>query len=267
MAKANRYERIIERIFLTEYRKGVKEVPFKREDIERVAGELGIKLPKNLGDVIYSFRYRSNLPKSITSRAPAGKHWIIRPAGRSRYVFVANAASSIVPNHMMAETKIPDSTPGVIERYAFNDEQALLAKLRYNRLIDIFTGVACYSLQSHLRTFVTGIGQVETDELYIGIDRRGSQYVIPVQAKGGKDKLSIVQIEQDFALCVQKFPSLICRAMAAQFLAPDLITLFEFEKTIRTVATISEKHYRLVPSDEVTDEDLQTYGRRSDGEP
>ncbi len=61
-----------------------------------------------------------------------------------------------------------------------------MTKLRYNRLIDIFTGVACYSLQSHLRTSVPNIGQVERDEVYIGVDRQGAHYVIPVQAKGDK---------------------------------------------------------------------------------
>jgi hypothetical protein len=55
--------------------------------------------------------------------------------------------------------------------YALNDEQALLAKLRYNGLVDIFVGIACYSLQSHLRTTVSGLGQVEIDEIYIGIDK------------------------------------------------------------------------------------------------
>jgi len=85
--------------------------------------------------------------------------------------------------------------------YALGDEQALLARVRYNRLIDIFLGITCYSLQNHLRTSVPDIGQVETDELYVGIDARGCQYVIPVQAKGGSDTLNIVQIEQDMALC------------------------------------------------------------------
>ena len=68
---------------------------------------------------------------------------------------------------MLVETKIPDATPGVISRYAINDEQGLLAKLRYNRLIDIFTGLTCYSLQNHLRTTVPELGQVETDEIYL----------------------------------------------------------------------------------------------------
>ncbi len=61
---------------------------------------------------------------------------------------------------------------------SFTDEQALLATVRYNRLTDIFTGVTCYSLQNHLRTTVRGVGQVETDELYVGVDRLGKHYAI-----------------------------------------------------------------------------------------
>lgn len=164
----------------------------------------------------------------------------------------------------MAETKVPDSTPGVISMYALNDEQALLAKLRYNRLIDIFTGVACYSLQSHLRTTVPQLGQVETDEIYIGVDKRGAHYVFPVQAKGGNDVLSVVQIEQDIAVCADKFASLICRPIGAQFMEQDLIALFEFEQGKEGISITSEKHYRLVPGEEVTLDDLKTYrGRQS----
>src|SRR5271157_4057421 len=37
-------------------------------------------------------------------------------------------------------------------QYKFTDEQALLAKVRYTRLIDTFLGITAYSLQNHLRT-------------------------------------------------------------------------------------------------------------------
>lgn len=142
----------------------------------------------------------------------------------------AVSAPRIVPNELIRATKIPDATPNIISRYALSDEQALLAKLRYNRLIDVFTGVTCYSLQSHLRTTVPTMCQVETDEIYIGVDHRGAQYAFPVQAKGGSDFLSIVQIEQDFALCADEFPELICHGIAAQFMVDDVISLFEFEQ-------------------------------------
>src|SRR5437879_11654792 len=128
----------------------------------------------------------------------------------------------------MAFTKTPDSTPGIVANYAFDDEQALLARVRYNRLVDIFSGITCYSLQNHLRTAIPEMGQVETDEIYVGIDKKGAHYVFPVQAKSGKDKLNIVQIEQDFAVCAANFPLLVCRPIAAQFLDEGVIALFEF---------------------------------------
>ena len=263
MSPVNRYVQIIERIFHDKYREGLEQVEFRREDIRRIASRLGIELPKNLGDLIYTFRYRESLPGSILAKAPKGKHWIIVPAGRSIYRFELTTFSTIVPTENLAETKVPDSTPGIIAKYALSDEQALLAKLRYNRLIDVFTGVTCYSLQSHLRTAVTKLGQVETDEIYIGLDKRGAHYVFPVQAKGGKDKLNVVQIKQDFALCEEKFPALICRPIAAQFMKDDVLALFEFELSAQGISISVEKHYRLVPPEELTIKDLETYRQRS----
>lgn len=256
----NRYVQIIERAFLENYRKGAEEVSFERKDLERIAAELDVALPKNLGDLIYSFRFRVELPDSIVSRAPKGKVWIIRLVGRSRYCFTASSLGAILPREDMAVTKVPDSTPGVIERYALSDEQALLAKLRYNRLIDIFTGVTCYSLQSHLRTTAPGVGQVETDELYIGLDRRGVHYVFPVQAKGGRDKQSIVQIEQDMAICRHKFAALVCRPVAAQFMSNEVIALFEIAQQDQRIVVVSERHYQLVPQEEISEDELRGYG-------
>ena len=243
----------------------MREVDFERDDIIGASEELKINPPKNLGDLIYSFRYRAALPESIQRQAPEGEAWMIRGVGSAKYRFVLVPNVALTPNPNIAETKVPDATPGVVAKYALSDEQALLAKLRYNRLVDVFTGVACYSLQNHLRTTVPDIGQVETDELYVGVDKKGIHYVIPVQAKGGKDKLSIVQIEQDLALCGAKFPSLICRPVAAQFMKDNVIALFEFEQSDKGVAITSEKHYKLVPPEDVTEADLEAYrSRRSD---
>ncbi len=257
--RPNRYDRILEHVFAMRYVPGAQEVSFTREDFSSAAQELGVKLPSNISDILYSFRYRSQLPDSISRMAPAGKGWIIPSVGRSQYRFVARTLVAIRPNQLLAETKIPDATPAMVAMYALDDEQALLAKLRYNRLIDIFTGLTCYSLQSHLRTTVPNVGQIETDEIYIGIDRRGAQYVIPVQAKGGSDTLGIVQIEQDFALCAAKFPNLICQPISAQFIGNDLIALFAFEMTTTEARITTERHYRLVPKEGVTPADLQNY--------
>lgn len=256
---ANRYTQILERIFFAHFRAGDTSVSFMREEIEIAASDLEIKLPKNLGDLIYSFRFRSELPKNIQQTAPEGKAWVIKLAGKSAYKFALERQWVIEPNPGLILTKIPDSTPGIITRYALDDEQALLARVRYNRLIDIFTGVASYSLQNHLRTTVKSLGQVEVDELYVGLDRRGAHYVFPLQAKGGRDRMSTVQIEQDIDLCAEKFPKLICRPLGAQFLTNGGIALMEFARTDDGLRLTTERHYQLVPKDLLTDADLDLY--------
>lgn len=257
-----RYSKISEEVFEKHYEAGRTEIYFERSDLVDAATDLGVTLPKNLGDILYSFRYRTPLPQSIVERAPEGYEWIIRPAGRARYKFVLVLEVNIAPSPILIETKIPDATPGVIAQYSLTDEQALLARLRYNRLVDVFTGLTCYSLQNHLITTVPNVGQVETDEIYVGLDKRGVHYVLPVQAKGGSDRIAAVQIEQDFALCKAKFPGLICRSIAAQFMQDNLIALFEIEETKEGIRVTAEKHYRLVSPDELSPEELKTYQTR-----
>ena len=185
MTDEAQYSQIIAHVFAKHYTRGAREVVFDREEIVDAAQKLGLPRPKNIGDVVYSFRFRKAFPESIKKTAPKGLEWILRKAGASRYRFVLGKQWSVAPDHKPITTctglsqyplktfrfvlgkqwsvapdphrsiiKVPDATPGVIAMYALTDEQALLAKLRYNRLIDLFAAITCYSLQSHLRTSV-----------------------------------------------------------------------------------------------------------------
>ena len=244
----NRYKQLIEKIFFTHWKKRESEFVFARNELKETAEQLGIELPDNLGDVIYSFRFRTALPDKIVETQPKGKEWIIEGAGRSQYRFKLVKETRIVPNPNLVSIGIPDSTPEVIRAYRLDDEQALLAIVRYNRLIDVFLSLTTFSLQNHLRTTVEGIGQIEIDELYIGLDKRGCHYVIPVQAKGGKDQIGVVQTSQDFRFAAQKFEGLLCRPVAAQFMDDRVIALFELTLQGDEVKVVEERHYRLVPA-------------------
>ena len=189
----NKYEKIIAHVFFEHYNDGDTAVAFQREEMRAAALTLGVALPRNLGDVVYSFRYRQPLPASIRQTAAQGREWVIRGTGQAEYQFRQVTISQITPNPSLLTVKVPDATPEIVLAHALSDEQALLAKVRYNRLIDVFLGVTAYSLQSHLRTTVSGIGQIEIDEVYVAIDSSGRQFVLPVQAKGGKDRLSVIQ--------------------------------------------------------------------------
>jgi len=263
-AGRTRYHRILATIFDDHYRKSDQSFEFDRSEIELVARRMRVKLPKNIGDAIYSLRYRTDLPASIAATAPAGSQWIIEPAGRGRYRFrLFEGESRILPRKDAVTIKIPDATPEIIRANGQSDEQALLARVRYNRLVDIFLGVTAYSLQNHFRTTVAGMGQVELDELYLGLNRQGQQFVIPVQAKGGTDQLSVVQSSQDIACCREKFPNLTCRPLSAQFLGNNVIVLFELFEENGVVKVAEERHYKLVPADEITADDLATYAARN----
>lgn len=256
----NRYSAIIAKVFAKHYGDKGESFEFTRDEFEGIAIELGVKLPKNVGDLIYSFRYRNELPASILDTAKNGLGWIIEGAGRAKYRFRLVKLNRIIPREELLTIKVPDATPEIIAAYALGDEQALLAKVRYNRLMDMFLGITAYSLQNHLRTTVKDVGQIEIDEIYVGIDRHGRQFVVPVQAKGGSDKHGVVQTQQDVAFCKQAFKDLVCRPVSAQFMSDQRIAMFELTVVDDVVKVVDEKHYQLVAAKDITAVDLHAYG-------
>ncbi|MCA3556945.1 MAG: endonuclease, partial [Rhodobacter sp.] len=80
MVKGNRYQALIGKIFSDNYKAGATAFEFGRGDLTVSAAALGIELPKNLGDVIYSVRFRSALPPGILATQPPGMEWIIEGA-------------------------------------------------------------------------------------------------------------------------------------------------------------------------------------------
>ena len=114
---ANRYTRLIEAIFLKHYQSGATAIAFERDKINQTAEELGIVLPRTWVTCSTRFGIELSYPASILEKAPEGYEWMIKPAGRSRYSFVLVRQSIITPSPVLVETKIPNSTPGVIAKY------------------------------------------------------------------------------------------------------------------------------------------------------
>lgn len=260
MTKGSKYSRIILWVFRKHYKSGMTNVAFTRDELREAAEALGEKAPKNLGDILYSFRYRKSFPEEIKSTAPEGMEWYIKGTGDASYSFLLSDQNTrIVPNDNLIVTKIPDATPEIIRSAAGSDEQALLAIVRYNRLIDIFLGLAAYSLQNHLRTKVGGIGQVEIDEIYVGVDSNGQQFIIPVEAKGHNDQIGIVQTEQDLAVCAAKWSGYTPIAIAVQFITDETVAMFQLIEQDQSIKIAREKHYRLVAAKDISSEDMLCY--------
>lgn len=265
MAKPpSRQGQIVEAIFFDRYSESCTSLSFSRGDLFAVCEKYGIEPLKNMGDgPLYSYRYRTKLPKRIRDTQPDRKEWVILGRGISQYEFRLVSKCNIEPNPSLIATKIPEATSEIIKKYALTDEQALLAKIRYNRLVDTFFGISTYSLQNHLRTTVDAIGQIEIDEMYVGIDREGRHFVIPTQAKVGSDRIGYAQLFQDLAFCKEKYGKLVCRPLAAKFMQNGIIALFELTIIGDDVKIVSEKHYNLVHEKDISDDELEEYNRRS----
>lgn len=258
----NKYDRVIERVFLNNYKEGDIRVAFNREELAEACEQLKIARIKNLGDIPYTYRFRRELPNSLKEKLKDESDWIIIGTGVGNYEFRQAKPGKIKPSENRQRVKIPDATPEIVKRYApGTDEQALLTKVRYNRLIDIFTGLTCYSIQNHLRTSIANVGQIEIDEVYLGVNKRGAHFAIPCQAKSPGDLFGIVQVMQDIEFCKIRYSNLICKPIALQFLTENDLGILELsvdeEDQIFRLSVVEERHYKLVAKDDMTEDEIK----------
>jgi hypothetical protein len=241
------YEQIIRDAFFRNWQEGCREFVFSRDEIAGLS--LGLS-PKNIGDIIYTYRYRRPLPDDILAAAPKGRTWIIEGAGDGLYRFRAVAASSFEPSVDAPIIILPDHTPEeVLEHGSTRDEQAVLATLHYNRILDLFMWCRLERKQSHWRTKVTGLGQIEIDDVYIGVDgKTGDEVVVTVQAKRDRDRVNAVQIMQDIRACRERDDGRVCRPVAVHYDSLSRrLALMEFGETAcgTSVNIVAERHYLL----------------------
>lgn len=234
------YSDTITEIFSTYYSPGITEFTFRRDEIS-----LNVK---NLGDVIYTYRYRSPFPKQILDTEPAGLNWIIKPSGDASYTFKLAKGCRITPDFSLPANTISDLSSDLVKRHRTNDEQAALSMIRENRILDLFLNSRLLHMQNHLRTNVPGLGQVEVDDLYIGHDSAGNELIVPVQAKRGHDQIGPIQTYQDIRVCEYKWPSLSCRPISIYYDPGDKrIAILELSMDMQTdsVSVVSEKHFKM----------------------
>lgn len=71
----------------------------------------------------------------------------------------------------------------------------------------------------------------------------------------------MIQTIQDTVFCQTeaRYMSLIARPISAQFMADDMIALFELNFDGDDVSILQERHYRLTQAKQISDKDLQAY--------
>ena len=82
---------------------------------------------------------------------------------------------------------------------------------------------------------------------------------MPVQAKVCIVEIGVTRAELVFSVCADSWPSMIARSVAAQFADDGLIALVELALQDGELRIRREEHYQLVPSEQITPEDLEAY--------
>lgn len=241
------YDRVILELFQRHHRAGAERLSFTKDELVEICNKHGITV-RNIPDIVYTYRSRRSLPKPILDTG----HWAIEPAGRGAYAFrlLRESAHFEIPFVDYAPVDIYNAIPEVVEGMLRRDEQSLLTVILYNRLVDIFTGLTCFHIQSHYRSFVTGMGEVELDALYVGVNKTGALFVLPVEAKSQAETEMIgrVQVSQMARLVRQDFSALRRRIIAVKALEDATIGMVEFsdDEQPEDFGIVSVVRFRLI---------------------
>ncbi len=208
------------------------------------AGALGFRL-KNLADVIYTYRSRREMPARIRDTG----NWVIAARGSGLYAFVKiEGETTVTIPAAMKVYPIPYAVPEIVAQNLARDEQGSLTIVRYNRILDVFTGLACFHLQSHIRTQVSDHGQIEIDDLYVGVDKDGQGFVLPIEAKEEGERLGLDKAVGLTLFARSRFPKLICRPIGIMRRGAGLFDCIEFEPSdeLSKVVVLEMRRYQLI---------------------
>jgi hypothetical protein len=108
-------------------------------------------------------------------------------------------------------------------------------------------------LQNHWRTTIKNKGQCEIDDLYVGLNNNGAQFVVPVEAKSAGDRLSKTQILQMIDFARERYPKLVLRPVGAQEMKDGSLALVEFTPADNAdeIKIREMRRYKLVPMSQV----------------
>ncbi|MFB6176214.1 MAG: hypothetical protein ABEI99_03530, partial [Halobaculum sp.] len=174
-----KYESTIVRVFENKLEAGYdtdETIPFTREDIQRAMDELGLTV-RNVPDIPYAYRSRRSLPEQI---ARHGYNAVVLDdtvgGADATYLFTKREQLIPIPDEYDEERRTSGgSLPTPVREYIGRDEQGVLTQVRYTGLLDEFTGLDTYHLQSHMR-FRVNDREAELDDLYVGVDESGRDH-------------------------------------------------------------------------------------------
>lgn len=249
------YVPILLDIFHRKYQEGDFVVRFTLDEVRESAMRLGIISDlRNAPDLVYRMKSRTKLPPEISDKG----FRILKTVERGVYQ-LEQAISTIVELPEGEIICIEDKTPIPVRRLLNEDlsgidEQGLLTIVNYCDLLSLFTGLKIYRLKSHARKSVSKIGQVEVDEIDVGVTYSALDLpiIFPIEAKAAPDPLNWAQIANQVNFANEHFSNFIVRPIGIKVDWKSIIYIIEFtpETEAKNLQIVSSVRYRLSLSSE-----------------
>lgn len=221
---------------------------FTQADLRQAAKALKLQV-RNFPDLTYNLRSRSPLPPEILD---AG-YTTIAIRGRGKYALVTAQDTVEVPSGteivQLATQPIPEAVRDILRA----DEQSILSAMRYPDIVTDFMGSPTHHVQGHLRTS-GGLGQqVEADDVWVAVRADHSRVILPIEAKGPKERIGRQQMISTLEAVGKKIPGFPVIPLAVQLEATGLLVLVEFgyrieAEKIVAMAPVRFKRYHLHPT-------------------
>ena len=104
---SNIYDRIIIELFQRHWKPDITEFEFSRDEFEEIIDQLGIERPRNLGDIIYTFRYRKPFPSAILETQSGNLQWSLHLSGHGRYRMSLSQSAVVLPDKSLPTFQYP----------------------------------------------------------------------------------------------------------------------------------------------------------------
>ena len=155
----------------------------------------------------------------------------------------------------MAPVGILDNTPTVVGQLARDERELLLARLRFNRLLDNFLGISTFPV--HLlfdSPFYDSIGP-EVEELHFGIAPFGDKCMVIVLSERWNGSPAISKLRASSEVPFKYSHNMRVHFILAHQTGGNCLALIELDLSSQRSKVKAEKHYEFIKPDELNAHD------------
>ena len=231
-------------IFFTRAKPGVSFLRFSTDDVKCAFRRMGIKVPKNIGDIPHQAQKRA-MPLVIQSTAPLGCEWILESMGAGVHCFKLVGSNKLHPSADAEERHVEDKAAAIIEAFDMSDKARLELQVKENGLLNDFLDREMSFATKPPRGFVKDVGQVDFDAIFVVRDELDARFIATVQYEIQPQPICGHKARRMLRFADIRYPEWKTKAIVVQRLSDNRIAIFEMQRFFEGTEIAKEVHYLL----------------------